>query len=249
MYKSTEEPVLAHVKKSNEHVLYRVTPVFFDSEMLARGVLIEAESLESESINICLFCYNVQPGIALDYLTGDNMAVNERDKFSVNAVKAKKIDEKIYTGKWIRPVIYMTDAKGGYLRIKKDYSVEYRSNRYPGKATVKITGCGNYYGTRKIFFYIKPARAKITSAVSSGRSVTIKWKKQTRVTGFQIRYSISGKGKKCIVKARGSSIKKTIMSLKKGKKYRFQIRAYKVVEGKTLYGEYSKSKTIRVRRR
>lgn len=65
--------------KSDAHVLYRVTPIYKDDELVARGVLMEALSVEDkgEGIKFCVFVYNVQPGIELNYATGDSKAIEE----------------------------------------------------------------------------------------------------------------------------------------------------------------------------
>lgn len=54
------------------YVLYRVTPVYEDDNLLAKGALMEAKSLDSDEISICDFVYNVQNGITIDYSTGEN---------------------------------------------------------------------------------------------------------------------------------------------------------------------------------
>lgn len=56
----------------SRHVLYRVTPVFEGNDLVARGVLMEAWSVEDNGygVQFCVFVYNVQPGIAMDYATG-----------------------------------------------------------------------------------------------------------------------------------------------------------------------------------
>ena len=64
-----ETEVLTYMKITGNPVLYRVTPVFKDDELLCRGVLMEAASLDDE-ICFCVFIYNVQPGITIDYATG-----------------------------------------------------------------------------------------------------------------------------------------------------------------------------------
>ena len=58
----------------SNHVLYRVTPIFEGDNLLAEGVQIEAYSVEDEGKGICfnVFVYNVQPGIHIDYATGEN---------------------------------------------------------------------------------------------------------------------------------------------------------------------------------
>ncbi len=73
-----ETKVSDYVKATNNHVLYRVTPIFDGDNLLASGVLMEAYSVEDagEGICFCIFAYNVQPGIGIDYTTGDNWAEN-----------------------------------------------------------------------------------------------------------------------------------------------------------------------------
>ena len=69
-----ENMVADYVKETNAHVLYRVTPVFEGEELVARGVVIEAFSVEDRGEGICfaVFCYNVQPGVEIDYKTGES---------------------------------------------------------------------------------------------------------------------------------------------------------------------------------
>lgn len=69
-----ENMVADYVNETENHVLYRVTPIFEKSDLLSKGVLIEAYSVEDDGDGICfcVFVYNVQPGIAIDYSTGDS---------------------------------------------------------------------------------------------------------------------------------------------------------------------------------
>ncbi len=69
-----ENAVADYVYETNGHVLYRVTPLFDGDNLVADGVLMEAYSVEDggRGICYCVFCYNVQPGIIIDYATGDN---------------------------------------------------------------------------------------------------------------------------------------------------------------------------------
>jgi len=71
-----ENMVADYVKETGNHVMYRVTPIFVGDELLARGVHIEAESVEDDGDGIMfnVFCYNVQPGVVLDYATGEGTA-------------------------------------------------------------------------------------------------------------------------------------------------------------------------------
>ncbi len=75
-----ENMVADYVKETNNHVLYRVTPIFDGDNLVASGVLIEAKSVEDdgEGIELCVYCYNIQPGIEIDYATGDSLEVGTK---------------------------------------------------------------------------------------------------------------------------------------------------------------------------
>ncbi len=70
-----ENKVADYVKSTGNHVLYRVTPVFEGSDLVAQGVQMEAYSVEDQGEGVCfnVFCYNVQPGVVIDYGTGKSM--------------------------------------------------------------------------------------------------------------------------------------------------------------------------------
>ena len=67
-----ENMVADYVKETENHVLYRVTPIFEGDDLLAKGVLMEAMSVEDQGEGVCfhVFVYNVQPGVYIDYSTG-----------------------------------------------------------------------------------------------------------------------------------------------------------------------------------
>lgn len=69
-----ENMIHDYVKETGNHVLYRVTPVFKGSELVARGVELEAWSVEDKGEGICfnVYLYNVQPGVTINYKTGDS---------------------------------------------------------------------------------------------------------------------------------------------------------------------------------
>lgn len=74
-----ENRVAHYVRKTGNHVLYRVTPIFVGEELLCRGVQLEAESVEDkgEGLMFNVYCYNVQPGVEIDYATGTNWLVED----------------------------------------------------------------------------------------------------------------------------------------------------------------------------
>lgn len=69
-----ENLVADYIRETENHVLYEVTPVFEDDNLVASGVLMEAKSVEDDGEGICFFVYvyNVQPGIEIDYATGES---------------------------------------------------------------------------------------------------------------------------------------------------------------------------------
>lgn len=72
-----EEMVGDYVRETGNHVMYRVTPIYEGNNLLANGVLIEGWSVEDEGDGICfnVYSYNVQPGVDIDYKTGNNSEV------------------------------------------------------------------------------------------------------------------------------------------------------------------------------
>lgn len=69
-----EDMVADYVHKTNNHVLYRVTPIYDGNNLIADGVLMEGWSVEDNGGGVCfnVYAYNCQPGIEINYITGDN---------------------------------------------------------------------------------------------------------------------------------------------------------------------------------
>lgn len=86
-----ENMVADYVKETNNHVLYRVTPIFEENNLVASGVLMEGYSVEDNGAGICynVYCYNVQPGIIIDYSTGESKAEDGSAPYGTSAVVTK----------------------------------------------------------------------------------------------------------------------------------------------------------------
>ncbi len=67
-----EGRIASYIYRTSSPVLYRVTPVFYGNELVARGVLLEAASVADSGLSLCVYCYNVQPGVFINYATGDS---------------------------------------------------------------------------------------------------------------------------------------------------------------------------------
>ncbi len=74
-----ENQVADYIKETNNHVLYRVTPIFEENNLVASGVQIEASSVEDKCEDICLnvYVYNVQDGIEINYSNGDSHLIDK----------------------------------------------------------------------------------------------------------------------------------------------------------------------------
>jgi hypothetical protein len=134
-----------------------------------------------------------------------------------------------------------------------NYTVKYKNNTKPGNATVTVTFNNvNYSGSFTANITIKPKKESITYlGTKSAKSLLVKWKKDTTVTGYQVQYSTSKKFYKSKTKTvtitSKKTIKKTISKLKSNKKYYVRVRSYKTSNGKKIYGDWSAVKSVKVK--
>lgn len=77
-----EQEVADYVKSTGNHVLYEVTPIFAGDDLVARGVHMQAESIEDEGagVQFNVFVFNVQPGVEIDYATGESRAIETEEE-------------------------------------------------------------------------------------------------------------------------------------------------------------------------
>lgn len=119
-----ENKVAEYVEQTNGHVLYRVTPVFENDNLLASGVQIEAYSVEDNGKGICfnVYCYNVQPGIEIDYATGESKAGASTDNFD----DGSKIEDYIVNTKSKK---FHKESCSALKNTKSENTKHYRGNR------------------------------------------------------------------------------------------------------------------------
>ena len=84
-----ENMIADYIKETKNHVLYRVTPIYDGDNLVAKGAILEAKSIEDQGEGICfnVFVYNVQPGVEINYQTGESKAIesNEEEKKENNS--------------------------------------------------------------------------------------------------------------------------------------------------------------------
>lgn len=157
------------------------------------------------------------------------------DKFSVTGIK-----NKTYTGEEITQSIVVKDGETT-LTEGTDYTAAYDNNTNPGKATITITGKGNYAGTISKTFIILPEATKISVKSQDTSWVEVKWNKVTGASGYEVYMATSKDGKYTkIATIKGNSTlnyKKT--GLKAGTAYYLKARPYVAVDGTNYYGGYS----------
>lgn len=176
------------------------------------------------------------------------LKINQLD--SINSASVEKIKNQTYKGSYLTPNVTVK-LNGITLTKDIDYVVAYEDNYSVGLAKVTITGIGNYSGEIQTTFKILPKKVTLRKVKNtSKRTATVTWKYDSSVDGYQVYRSTK--------KAKGFKKIKTLKSgyyssfqnkkLKKGKTYYYKIRAYKTVNGKKYYSEFSKVKSIKIKK-
>lgn len=135
-----ENMVADYVLETENHVMYRVTPIFDGDNLLASGVQIEAESVEDngEGILFNVYCYNVQPGVEIDYATGDSQLPGSAAASESSASDSSTVSESTATDN--SASVSDSAGSGSVLVWKSATGSKYHSinncgNMNPDKAT------------------------------------------------------------------------------------------------------------------
>lgn len=135
-------------------------------------------------------------------------------------------------------------AQNGKVTIAKNFA---------GKAVITVTAGNEKYktATKKITITVKPAVSSITKLKNvKGKKISVTWKKLSYATGYEVSYSTNKAfNKEKIVNVnKASTVTKTIAKLTKNKKYFVRVRAYKTVGKEKIYGEWSTTKNVVVKK-
>jgi len=170
----------------------------------------------------------------------------------VTGVSLEKIANKTYSGNaqkpkpWVKAV--KTDGTIGRLTPGTDFTYSYKYNTNVGQATSKITGKGNYTGTKTVTFKINPKGTSIKGVTAKSKGFRVTWNKQaTQTTGYQVWISsksdFSTKATKTIAKT--GTLSATFTGLKAKTKYYVKVRTYrKKSNGNVYYSAWSAVKTV-----
>lgn len=152
-----------------------------------------------------------------------------------------------YTGKARKPNPVVRD--GSVKLVKgRDYKVSYSNNKKVGRASVKVTGIGSYYGSTTRYFSIKPKATSITSLKRVKKGFVVKWKKRSKQTGgYQVQIALDDRftvGKRTFRAAGSRASRVKVGGLAAKQRYHVRVRTYKRVAGVTYYSSWSKAKRI-----
>ena len=166
--------------------------------------------------------------------------------------KAKiSAEDQEYTGKEIKPKLTVK-LNGKKLKEKKDYTAAFKFNKDIGKATVTITGTGDYTGTATGSFLIIPKKVgspKLTAEKGKKDALTLSWKAGKGIDGYEIEYGLKKdfKGAKKIKIKGAKNDEYEIKKLTAKKTYYVRIRAWKKAKGKMYYSAWSKTLSKKVK--
>ena len=178
---------------------------------------------------------NKNVGTATVIVTGKgNYTGTTTTTFKITAKKLKatvKIKDQIYKGKKVTPQVKIKGLTSG-----KDYKITYKNNNKIGKATVIVTGKGNYKGTLTATFKIVPNTVNKVRVTRTSTSAVLKWSKVTGAKGYTV-YTYNPTTKKYKEYISTSKTSLTIKKLSASKDYYYAVKAY---GGKYRSANYSK---------
>lgn len=162
-----EEMVGDYVRETGNHVLYRVTPVFDGDDLVAKGVQMEAMSVEDkgEDIKFNVFVYNVQDGVKIDYETGDSEADSSVQVITENS----KASQKYHTN------------QNSSNNSKNNSS---NKNTTAAKTNTKTTASQKIRGNSRSKVYHCPGQRDYDRMGTSKYLVTFKSEKEAKAAGY-----------------------------------------------------------------
>lgn len=163
---------------------------------------------------------------------------------AVSTLTVKNIVKKKYSGKAIKQNSIKVYDGTKELTSGKDYTLMYSNNVSCGRGKITVTGKGNYTGSKVAYFNILPNKiTNVKLKSKTKKQLKIQWKAtKGKISGYQITYSTSKLFKNAKSKVVGNKLSYVLKKVSLGKKYYVKVRAYKIINGKKVFGEYSVKK-------
>lgn len=233
---------------SEQNYVYDGTPKHPTVSVYCNGILL---SENDYSLN---YFDNVIAGTAKVTVTGKNSYNGSVTKEYI--IKPITLNSKdlyvsfdktslVYNGSAVHPVMYVS-FKGQLLMQDVDYKVSYSKNDAPGRATVKITGIGNFAGSVSKTFIILPQKVNSVSiAKKSATTATVSWGKVDKVSGYEIlKYDANKNGFVHAVFASADSTSYQFTKLQNSALHSYVVKAYKTIDGDKYFGEQSDAVSV-----
>lgn len=141
-----------YIKETGNHVLYRVTPVFTGDNLVCDGVIMEAKSMEDDGDGILfhVFCYNVQPGVSIDYATGDASETGDSDNTANASINQAAAQAENNSSEKAQVNADASDAVG----TEADYVLNTNTKKFhlpscPSASDISPENRTDYHGTRE----------------------------------------------------------------------------------------------------
>ena len=151
----------------------------------------------------------------------------------------------VYYNSAVHPVMYVS-FNGQLLLHDVDYKVTYSKNNAPGRATVKITGIGNFNASVSKTFIISPQKVNSVSiAKNSATTATVSWGKVDKVSGYEIlKYDANKNSFVHAVYASADSTSYKFTKLQNSALHSYVVKAYKTIDGDKYFGEQSDAVSV-----
>lgn len=196
---------------------------------------------------------NRSPGTASVTITGMGTCTGSRTvtfkiaQPSLSSASVKVSAAPTYNGEEKMPRVTVK-LYGKTLEEDEDYEVDYRNNVKPGKATVVIYGLGDYSGSKKASFVIRPGKPGWISAKANGSAAVLSWKRDKYVSGYEVYRSRSASSgfSRLGTLTKNTNTKCQNVNLARGTYY-YKIRSYIQANGRKYYSAYSKARKVIIR--
>ena len=151
----------------------------------------------------------------------------------------------VYYNSAVHPVMYVS-FNGQLLLQDVDYKVTYSKNNAPGRATVKITGIGNFNASvSKIFIISRQKVNSVSIAKNSATTATVSWGKVDKVSGYEIlKYDANKNSFVHAVYASADSTSYKFTKLQNSALHSYVVKAYKTIDGDKYFGEQSDAVSV-----
>lgn len=222
---STEQPTRADVGETT--VYYRISHKYYNTATGSAKVQItpreESASLEKPTVESI---GNAVSGIRLQW---------ERSSGAEGYI----VYHRAGSGKWEEAQTTEDTAWTDVKATANGTKYQYKVCAYNGSETSAASAVKTLY---------RMSRSSIKSAYNaSGKKIVVSWSRNTKASGYQIKYAVGSKSKVITVKG-GKSVKKTISGLQKGTTYKVYVRSYRSVSGKKHVSAWSKKKSVKVKK-